>query len=132
VARGRIERRPRLTLAQRDPFQHATLSRTGSGCARFGAQRARIILSDGPNVVHCIATIGACDAAGRWPIVELCGLPMPVAARLGAPHGVAHRVEGTRVIWEVWGWPTPPLAWVERALEARLAGTRVEARWLRD
>jgi glycosyltransferase involved in cell wall biosynthesis len=128
---GRLGARPRVKLMQRDPFQHAPLPRNANGCARFGAQRVCITLSDGPNVTHCAATIGARDAEGRWPVVVLCGLPQPLIDALHAPHDVGQRIDATHVVWELWGWPTPPLAWIEQNLSDSLPGLSVVATWTR-
>jgi hypothetical protein len=119
-----------VRLTQRNPFAHATLPRIASGRASCGAQRAWVMLRGKSESIRIEATIGARDIEGRWPVVELAGLPLSLVETLAAPDGAVQRRAHGRVFWELWGWPTPPLAWLEQMIEKALPGMRASAGWM--
>jgi len=129
AAAGRVRRAPRVRFTQRNPFAHATLPRIANGRAPCGAQRAWVMLHGTPESIRIEATMGARDVEGRWPVVELAGLPLSLVETLAAPDGAVQRRAHDRVIWKLWGWPTPPLAWLERMLEQAVPGTQASAKW---
>ncbi len=47
-----------------------------------------------------------------------------------APHGAQYRLLTDGFAWELFGWPEPPLTWLERAIEGCFDGAEVHARWV--